>query len=309
MLRSRTLFEPGTAFSYSNIGYVLAGHLIEVITGMSWWSAMESILLRPLGIEPSFVVAPSRVASGPYVSGHSVTTARSRAVRVDQMISYAEGPTGALALSAADLARLARLHLPGGGSAPLDAAHLAEMRTASPSAEPFGAADGWGLGLALFRTGGADWWGHEGTADGTSCHLRFDPAGRHVVALTTNANTGLALWEDLVAELRMAGLDVGSHAGIPDGSPIEPPQECLGRYVNGETEYTFVTDQDGGCYLANNGKPFARLTFYPGLVFAMADLRTEQVMFTGRFLGEAGTGRIDRIVVGGRLARRQGDGL
>lgn len=26
---------PGTAFSYSNVGYLLIGHLIEVITGMS----------------------------------------------------------------------------------------------------------------------------------------------------------------------------------------------------------------------------------------------------------------------------------
>src|SRR5437764_4670990 len=52
--RSKNLVvRPGTGFSYSNIGYVLAGHLIEVITGMTWWEAMESIVLRPLRIEPT----------------------------------------------------------------------------------------------------------------------------------------------------------------------------------------------------------------------------------------------------------------
>jgi CubicO group peptidase (beta-lactamase class C family) len=47
----------GTAFSYSNVGYVLIGHLIEEITGLAWHEAVESILLRPLGIEPSFLVS------------------------------------------------------------------------------------------------------------------------------------------------------------------------------------------------------------------------------------------------------------
>jgi CubicO group peptidase (beta-lactamase class C family) len=63
--RSQSLVvPPGTAFSYSNIGYVLAGHLIEVITGMTWWEAVESILLRPLGIEATFIATPDRRPPG-----------------------------------------------------------------------------------------------------------------------------------------------------------------------------------------------------------------------------------------------------
>src|SRR5204862_3440360 len=52
------LDRPGRAFSYSNIGYVIAGHLIEVATGMSWWEAMEIVLLKPLGQSPTSVVGP-----------------------------------------------------------------------------------------------------------------------------------------------------------------------------------------------------------------------------------------------------------
>src|SRR2546430_1986151 len=39
--RPSLVLPPRTAFSYSNIGYVLVGHLIEMVTGMSWWEAIE----------------------------------------------------------------------------------------------------------------------------------------------------------------------------------------------------------------------------------------------------------------------------
>lgn len=38
---------PGTVFSYSNIGYVVVGRLIEAVTGMSWQEAISAILLEP----------------------------------------------------------------------------------------------------------------------------------------------------------------------------------------------------------------------------------------------------------------------
>ena len=34
---------PGDAFSYSNVGYVLIGYLVEVITGMSWPDAVRGM--------------------------------------------------------------------------------------------------------------------------------------------------------------------------------------------------------------------------------------------------------------------------
>jgi CubicO group peptidase (beta-lactamase class C family) len=43
------LAHPGTHFSYSNVGYVLTGRVIEAVTGMGWQEAVESMLLAPLG--------------------------------------------------------------------------------------------------------------------------------------------------------------------------------------------------------------------------------------------------------------------
>ena len=101
--RDRNLvLAPGTGFSYSNTGFIVAGHLIENVTGMNFWEAMESILLRPLGIEPAFIVDPRRQpAQRPLARGYSVNQSLNRTLPVDQSLACAEAPAGALALSAA----------------------------------------------------------------------------------------------------------------------------------------------------------------------------------------------------------------
>src|SRR5262249_36884525 len=160
-IRGRDLVQPpGAGFSYSNPGYVVAGRLIETVTGMSWSEAVESILLRPLGIEPTFAnplgsIPPQR----PVAPGHSVNTAvgRIRPVRPDLMPAFA--PVGGLAVSAVDLVKLGLIHVEPGRPEVLPAAYASQMRRAVPRADPFGLADGWGPGLAVYWHQPAEWVG------------------------------------------------------------------------------------------------------------------------------------------------------
>jgi CubicO group peptidase (beta-lactamase class C family) len=121
------LHEPGEAFSYSNIGYVLVGHLIEVATGMTWWEAVESILLRPLGLAARFVVGPGTDPST--ASGHAVNLESRQARPVQQSLSLVDAPAGALAASALDLLALGRLLGGGGPPTLINPTVLADMRT------------------------------------------------------------------------------------------------------------------------------------------------------------------------------------
>ena len=193
--RSQNLvLPPGTGFSYSSVGYVLVGHLIETITGMSWWEAMESILLWPLGIEPTFIGAAGHQPFGrPIATGHSINTAVGRTRPATQLLPLAEAPAGGLAVSAVDLVVLGLTQLDGRGSALLPDAYAQHMRQAVPCAEPFGLADAWGLGLAVFRNSDSIWVGHDGNADGTACYLRVEPVNGSIVAFTSNANIGLGM--------------------------------------------------------------------------------------------------------------------
>ena len=300
------ILPPGTGFSYSSRNYVLVGHLIETITGMSWWEAMESILLRPLGIEATAVGATARARCGrPAATGHSVNTTLGRTRPVHQSLVPAEAPAGALAMSAVDLVALGLMHV--GPSFPelLPAHYAAQMRRGVPGADPFGLADGWGAGLAVFRDEDREWAGHDGNANGTACYLRIDPAGGRVVALTTNANTGSYLWEELRAELGKANLPLGApRCGPSRQAPVAPPAGCVGRYANSSTEYLVISGDDGGMYLANGDELLARLAFYDEEIFALQDLGSGRELHLGRFLRDPTTGQVDQLLIGGRLARR-----
>ncbi|PZS21586.1 MAG: penicillin-binding protein [Pseudonocardiales bacterium] len=304
--RQDLIFPPGTGFSYSSRNYVLVGHLIETITGMSWWEATESILLRPLGIDAATVVATLRAPSGrPIASGHSVNTTLGRTRPVQQSLAPAEAPAGALAMSADDLVALGLMHIGPGVPQLLPATYAERMRRAVPGANPFGLADGWGAGLAVFRDGITAWVGHDGNANGTSCYLRIDPAGGWVVALTTNANTGSSLWEELRTELRQANLPLG--AGRRDMSMralVAAPTECAGSYSNGPTEYLVAAGDEGVPYLASGDELIGRLAFYDDLDFVLQDPTSGQGLHVGRFMRDPITKQIDQLLLGGRIAQR-----
>jgi CubicO group peptidase (beta-lactamase class C family) len=75
------LFDPGSYFSYNNAGFVLAGRIIEVVTGEGFSTAMRQRLLAPLGLERSMFTAKEailhRTAIGHYPGeGGYVPTSR-----------------------------------------------------------------------------------------------------------------------------------------------------------------------------------------------------------------------------------------
>jgi CubicO group peptidase (beta-lactamase class C family) len=299
------MLPPGAGFSYSNMGYILTGRLVEAITGMSWSEAMASIVLAPLGIEPAFIAGGS--TARPTAVGHSVNPALGRARPVRQSLALAEAPAGALCVSALDLVALGRVHVAPGVPGLLPPAQAELMRQAMPGAAPFGLADGWGLGLAVFEGAGNTWAGHDGNADGTACYLRIEPADGWIIALTTNANTGVGLWRDLLARLAEAGVPaptaapmLGDHAKRPS---MTPPPECAGVYANGDTEYV-VTREDGGFCLTVDGEQLAMSAGEDGLTFALLDRTSGQRLPGGRFQRDPVTGEINGIQITGRLARR-----
>lgn len=294
--RHNLVLPPGTGFSYSNMGYVVVGHLIETITGMSWWDAMESILLWPLRIEPTFIGPAGRQPlSRPLARGHSVNTAVGRIRPVEQPLGLAYAPAGGLAVSATDLVALGLTQLHGGTPALLPATYAEQMRQAVPEAEPLGSADGWGLGLAVFGHGSTAWVGHFGSLGGTVADVRLDPVNGLIVALTSNANSGFAMWKELVDDLRQAGLPVRDCSTIdPLRRPMVPPPGCVGSYLNGKTEWSVTATNTGALSLSIDGDVVAELIVFDDLSFS----GRLQPSIRGRFLRDPITGDIEKIQVG-----------
>ncbi|GGW45925.1 serine hydrolase [Streptomyces lucensis JCM 4490] len=299
------LFAPGTGFSYSNAGYVAAGRLVETVTGMAWHDAVRALLLEPLGTAPAFI--GHATSARPVAAGHAVNTATGRARAARQNLAPLEAPAGALLGSALDLAAFGQALI--GSSDLLPPAVAKEMRRAEPAAGPGTLADGWGPGLALYQRDGRVWCGHDGNAQGTSCHLRADPESGVVVAFTGNAGGATALWHDLAAELSaLTGKRIPAGARAADrGRPVELP-ECAGTYRNGGTTYRVAPGPDGSPALSVDGDPPIPLVCYADLSCDLLDPATGRREPGGRFHRDPVTGVVERVQISGRTARRTADG-
>lgn len=270
------LCGPGRFFSYSNLGYVLAGRLLEAVADLSWWEAVRSFVLRPLGVEPGFLgEAPG--AGDSVVSQHAVHLPTGSVHVVDEPgLPKALVPAGALMTSAADLLKFTAAHLGGDGPEVLEPELLAEAHRTVPGSQAFGLAEGWGLGMAVYSDGaGHRWLGHDGNTGGASCALRLDPERGVAVALMTNATSGRQMGNQFFAELAALGLDIGRSQEPSLGAPLSgaelraAAQEVCGTYRSGAESVTVRWSADGELLLDRGQLLPVRIELRPGLEFRL----------------------------------------
>jgi len=55
-MTAQLLFKPGTAFSYSDFAYGLAGRVAEVISGLAYPEVVRRLILEPMGLRDTFML-------------------------------------------------------------------------------------------------------------------------------------------------------------------------------------------------------------------------------------------------------------
>lgn len=242
--------DPGATFSYCNAGFILAGRVVEKLTGMTWDEALRERLLKPLGLEHT-VTLPEDALRFRTALGHVGDPPRP-APRWH--LPRSVGPAGVISATVADTLAFARMHLAGGvapdGTRVLSEDSVQAMQdhqTDVPDTLTKG--DSWGLGWMRFGWGGLRLIGHDGNTIGQSAFLRLLPARSLAVTLLTNGGHTEDLYHDLVGEV------FSELAGIAPPPPPEPSgevgpdaSEWLGTYerVGLRTE---VLQRDGGLML------------------------------------------------------------
>ncbi|WP_167538542.1 serine hydrolase domain-containing protein [Streptomyces albofaciens] len=302
------LFPPGSAFSYSNAGFTVVGRLIETVTGMSWRQAVTDFLLGPLDIAPAFLGGGP--GSGTVRGGHVVT--RNGPVPVAPAVPRAVEPAAALAGRVEDLVAFGGLFLDDRGGAAralLDDEAVAAMRQPPFDAVPFGLADAWGLGWALYGTAADRWLGLDAAGAGTACHLRVHPASGTVLAFQADSAAGAAAWDDLAALLRAEGPAVGMPpAGVTapgtDAGADRALPDCTGRWVNGETVYRISRTAAGTAVLEDDDGTEYFLSGHGVQVFSARPAEKPDTEHLGRFLTDPESGRTTLMQFGGRLMQR-----
>jgi D-alanyl-D-alanine carboxypeptidase len=166
----KPLFAPGTRFSYSNTNYILAGMIVERVTGDRLAAQLQRRIFRPLGLDTTELPTTQERIAGPHARGYSppdkgwrVTDGPARLVDVTEMDTSWAWAAGAMVSTAADLARFYQALLGGQLLAP---ELMAAMRT-TVDASQFRRGARYGLGLEMLRHGcGAELWGHTGSLEG-----------------------------------------------------------------------------------------------------------------------------------------------
>lgn len=155
---------PGVVYNYQNANFILAGAMLEKVTGKSWESLMMTEVFAPLGMTSAGFGAPGSVNDVNEPWGHSDLTGQRVPTKADN--PPALGPAGTVHASLADWAKFIRLHLDGSeGGLSLSAVALTKLHTQHPTNNIYPNRYGWGwlfwddaTGLGLGHDGSNTLW-------------------------------------------------------------------------------------------------------------------------------------------------------
>ncbi|SDK21326.1 serine hydrolase domain-containing protein [Nonomuraea jiangxiensis] len=148
-------FPPGAGWSYSNTNYVVAGLLIEKLTGHSYEAEIERRILRPLRLTQTSLPGDRAGLPRPHAHGYH-RLPEGRTVDATRMNPSLDWAAGEMISTTRDLERFFQALLTGRLTSP---AALAAMRTVTATDAGFD----YGLGLQRYTLPcGRGVWGHSG---------------------------------------------------------------------------------------------------------------------------------------------------
>lgn len=193
-------------YAYQNNMYVVAGYLVQAITGQTWEAFVEERFFQPLGMKATTTV---RNRQGDIASPHSALSGSLRPI--PYRVLDAAAPAGGINASVRDMVPWMQMLLGGGtfeGRRMLGERVMRELwqpqmlvpnRPPPPGLDPLASRSAaYGLGWDLRDYRGRRMVSHTGGLDGMTCMLGILPDdGIAVLVLTNSENTA---WRALVLE-------------------------------------------------------------------------------------------------------------
>jgi CubicO group peptidase (beta-lactamase class C family) len=253
------LFPLGKFFSYNNAAFTLLGHLIEVASGTIYNTAMQNLLLGPLGLTET-VLDRREVLQRSYSDGHyagPINGKDSVAVQSPLWVPRSADPAGGIWSTTRDVMRYARIHLAadtGGGTGGIVSAQ--SLRQMQNPAKPVP-----GLNMSIGRNwfvqdvGGVRGFMHDGDTVGQHTVFLAIPQRQFAFVLFVNN-----LFSGPAVELEVLDAALASYPGLAElagkigftRSVVAPPDaptvtlseaeaaDYAGRYQDPGLVMTFV---------------------------------------------------------------------
>lgn len=292
--RARTLFAPGTSWSYSNDGYSTLGSLLARLDRRTWADALQARVLGPIGMgDSSPVFTPLAMASAAvgYQFRDNDRPASLAPPLVPSPAFDFVDPAGSVLSTPEDMARYMRFYLDGGktesGRQLISPATFAAMTRADVfrNGKPAGASGTvlseapafyrqYGYGLAIFNENGDRVVGHTGGISGyTACMQMNLTRGFGVVAFANLVEAPLhpcaiVLYAMRALRAQSAGEALPTPQPARDPALVERATDYAGTYTAPGGASLQVVDRADRLQLVDGGKAIALYPRGPGLFWA-----------------------------------------
>lgn len=213
---------PGAQYEYSNLGYNMAGTILERVSGQRFDAYVQAHVLDPLGLQAGYV--PDTLDAGRFAQIYRwregeglVRSEQAYAPLGARLDHYTMGysapmfsPTGGLKISAPDLATWMLVHMNQGewnGVRLISAEHAKLMQQQAVEVDE---TSGYGLAIRIDRAllPGVQLVGHTGSAHGLYSSMFFEPEKKFGFVVITNGTRDVevrtlvnrALYEHFIAD-------------------------------------------------------------------------------------------------------------
>ncbi|UHA75540.1 serine hydrolase domain-containing protein [Paenibacillus sp. 481] len=180
-LQQKPLFTPGTKFDYSSTNTVLAGLIVQKVTGQSYAEQIKQRIIEPLQLKNTSVPGSITKLPEPHARGYSIKAPAGALEDFTEMSPTWGNAAGEMISTTGDLNRFFSELLAGKLLKP---EQMKEMLNAVPSPEINGS---YGLGINV-RTlaNGVSIWGHAGGVPGFISYVGGTLDGKHVISFNYN---------------------------------------------------------------------------------------------------------------------------
>lgn len=190
---------PGAAYSYSNTNFIVAGMLIEKLTGHSVRTEYENRIFKPLKLRDTFYVHPGAQIPGRHASGY-LTPDEKGAPLVDateQTMSWAQS-AGAVISTTRDVNTFLSALLGGRLTSPSQLRQMERM-------VPVGGHQAYGLGLRRRDLScGISVYGHTGSVQGYYTYAFATKDGRRSLTAVATTSNNVSVLNTMVGTLESA---------------------------------------------------------------------------------------------------------
>jgi CubicO group peptidase (beta-lactamase class C family) len=221
---------PGQVYSYSNLGYAMAGRVLEAATRRPFADAVAELIFRPLGMKRT-TFRPTLAMTYPLAQGH-IREKGEWVIARPAADHSGYWPAGSMFTSGNDFARFAMALLHEGRASELDRVPASVIQAITTPRVETGGGGHYGLGLAVHHVGSRLVWSHGGARQGYSTHLMAAPGEKIAVLALLNVSGGNAARPAAKVFEAVAGWN-------PEVAPVTRPVSLRADQVSGVySQYT-----------------------------------------------------------------------